>query len=259
MSSDNRIVCQFSCGAASAVATKLTLAQYPRERILIVNAFIVEEDSDNRRFAADCEKWFDHPVLVLRDTKYGASTDEVWRRERYIKGLHGAPCSKFLKRKLLATVAKPGDIKVIGYTSEERDRFDDLNDHFPNESFIAPCIDKNLSHDDCLSIVTHAGLTLPMMYRRGYRNANCVGCPKGGQAYWQAIREDFPERFARVMAIQQEIGHASYFLRFRSGPRKGERMGLHELPPGRGNMATEASFSCSFFCDQTKREIGVLD
>lgn len=35
-----RIVCQFSCGAASAVATKLTIAEYGHDSIVIVNAYI---------------------------------------------------------------------------------------------------------------------------------------------------------------------------------------------------------------------------
>ena len=65
----NRIVSHFSCGAASAVATKLILAEFPPSQVVIYNAFIVEEHADNRRFLADCEKWFDHPVTVLRDEK----------------------------------------------------------------------------------------------------------------------------------------------------------------------------------------------
>ena len=72
-----RIVSQFSCGAASAVATKLILAQYPAERVDIVNAFVQEEDADNRRFFADCEMWFGRTVTVLRNDKYNASTHEV--------------------------------------------------------------------------------------------------------------------------------------------------------------------------------------
>lgn len=44
----SRIVCQFSCGAASAVATKLALAQYG-DSCVIVNAFLSNEHSDNRR------------------------------------------------------------------------------------------------------------------------------------------------------------------------------------------------------------------
>lgn len=60
-----RIVCQFSCGAASAVATKLMLVENPNTPLLIVNAFIEEEDDDNRRFLGDCEKWFEHPIMPL--------------------------------------------------------------------------------------------------------------------------------------------------------------------------------------------------
>lgn len=53
-----RIVRQFSCGAASAVATKLALSEYG-DRCVIVNAYIEEEHPDNRRFAAD---WQDGAV-----------------------------------------------------------------------------------------------------------------------------------------------------------------------------------------------------
>lgn len=250
-----RMVCQFSCGAASAVATKLILAEYPPELVVIVNAFIKEEHSDNRRFLWDCEKWFDHPILCLKDEKYGASTDEVWRRNRYMKGLRGAPCSLALKRKLLSTVSLPEDIKILGFTREEVDRFDQLCDRFPQEAFRAPLIERDLGKDDCLAMIERAGIELPMMYRLGYDNANCIGCPKGGQAYWQNIRADFPERFVQIQTIQESIGEGAKFLRFRSGPRKGDRMWLSELPPGRGDMKREPSFSCSFFCQLAEQEI----
>lgn len=254
----SRMVCQFSCGAASAVGTKLILAAYPADEVVIVNAFIKEEHPDNRRFFADCEKWFDHPVMVLRDEKFGASTDEVWRRKRFMKGLRGAPCSSTLKRSLLATIAQPGDVNVLGFTREECDRFDDLCDRFPAESFRAPLIERDLDKDDCLAMIERAGIELPMMYRLGYDNANCIGCPKGGQAYWQNIREDFPDRFVQIQAIQEGIGPGANFLRFRSGPRNGERMSLAELPPGRGDMKRDPNFSCSFFCQLAEQEIEIM-
>jgi hypothetical protein len=260
-----RMVCQFSCGAASAVATKLILAAYPAEEVVIVNAFIKEEHEDNRRFLVDCEKWFGHPVTVLRDEKYSASTDEVWRRERFMKGPHGAPCSRALKRKLLATISLPDDVNVMGFTAEEADRLDDLREHekldkaryydIPKRIFRAPLIERSLSHDDCLAIVERAGIELPMMYRMGYNNANCIGCPKGGQNYWKKIRRDFPERFVQIQTIQESIGPGAYFLRFSSGPRKDERMPLADLPLGDGNMADEPSFSCSFFCEIARQEL----
>lgn len=250
-----RIVCQFSCGAASAVATKLVLADNDPARVLIANAFIKEEDSDNRRFLAECELWFPHPVTVLRDEKFGASTDAVWIKKRYMKGPHGAPCSMILKRQLLATIALPDDINIIGYTAEEEDRLHDIRQLHPNLRWEAPLVDRGITKADCLSIIDRAGIELPLMYRKGYDNANCVGCPKGGQNYWQAIRADFPERFVTIKSIQESIGPGANFLQFRSGPRKGERMSLAELPPGRGNMAEEPSFSCSFFCEMAEQDI----
>ena len=253
--SSYRTVCQFSCGAASAVATKLILAECDPDKVIIVNAFIKEEHPDNRRFLDKCEKWFDHPIVVLRDDKYSASTDEVWRRKRFMKGLHGAPCSLALKRSLLATIAHPGDVNVIGFTREEWDRMDTLCGNFPDESFRAPLIERDLGKEDCLAMIERAGIELPMMYRLGYNNANCIGCVKGGQAYWQNIREDFPERFATIQGIQEGIGPGANFLRFRSGPRLGERMSLAELPPGRGDMKHEPNFSCSFFCQMAEDEI----
>lgn len=254
-----RLVYQFSCGAASAVATKIGLRDYGSETAIIVNAFIEQEHADNRRFLADCERWFGRSIMVLRDEKYGASTHTVWNRKRYMKGRYGAPCSLELKRKLLAKIALLDDENVVGFTKEEEDRLDDLRENFPTINWKAPLIERGLSKADCLAIVDRAGIALPAMYQKGYDNANCIGCPKGGQSYWQAIREDFPEQFVQIGAIQQDIGAGAYFLRFRSGPRKGERMSLADLPPGRGNMAEEASFSCSFFCEMAEQTIQGAD
>lgn len=156
----SRYVCQFSCGAASAVATKLILSEQDSKDVVIVNAFLVEEHPDNRRFLADCERWFSHPITVLRDETYGASTDEVWRRKRYIKGPHGAPCSSELKRKLLRKIMQPGDISVFGFTREEEDRFANLCELYPGELFRAPLIEEGLDKGDCLATIRTLRLSL---------------------------------------------------------------------------------------------------
>lgn len=249
----NRILCHFSCGAASAVATKLTLSEHPN--VEIVNAFIEEEEEDNRRFATDCEKWFGKPLTVLRNEKYKASTREVWRRKRYMKGPSGAPCSLHLKRELLDKFSRDGDIHIIGFTAEEEDRAEELVANRPSMRFRFLLIERGLTKSDCLAIVDRAGIEIPLMYRLGFDNANCIGCPKGGQNYHQKIRKHFPERHNELIQIQEEIGPGAYFLQFRSGPRKGERMGLKDLPAGDGNMADEPSFNCSFFCAMAEGDI----
>src|SRR3984885_9247769 len=144
-----RIVCHFSCGAASAVATKLTLANHPHERVVIYNAFLQEEHADNRRFLADCEEWFGHPVTVLRDEKYGASTHEVWKRRRFmVNGMWGAPCSMELKRAVLDAASLPDDVHVIGYTADPKD----IRRSLRHPDALFPLIERGLTHNDCLAI-----------------------------------------------------------------------------------------------------------
>lgn len=242
-----RLVCHFSCGAASAVATKLALSQFGHEQTVIYNAFIAEEHSDNRRFAADCERWFNHPITVLRDQKYGASAREVWRRKRFTKSIFGTPCSAHLKREIIDPFCIPGDTHVFGFTSEELKRAQSFLDN----GAICPLIERGLTKADCLAILERAGIELPLMYRLGYNNANCIGCCKGGEGYWNKIRRDFPEDFAEVAAIEAEIGPNGYLFYDRE---TGERYPLTQLDPNAGRH-NEIMPDCSFFCAMAEEEI----
>lgn len=244
-----RIVCQFSCGAASAVATKLALAQHG-DKCVIVNAYLKNEHPDNRRFLADCERWFGRMVTVLRDEKFGADIVQVFRRKRFMKGLAGAPCSRELKRKLLAKWKQPGDVMVFGYTAEEAERLDDFLERNPDRPVLAPLIDAGLGKEDCKAMVQRAGIELPLMYRMGYDNANCIGCVKGGVGYWRAIREDFPDEFEELAKVQDEIGEGAFLFRNRA---TGVRYGLRDIPPGPARR-NEALPSCSFFCEMAEQE-----
>src|ERR1700734_1081058 len=139
-----RIVCHFSCGAASAVATKLAIAKYGHSNLVIINAFVVEEDSDNRRFLADCERWFDHQVTVVRDQSYGASAREVWRQRRFMNSRFGAPCSHFLKREPIEAACLPDDRHVMGFVVDEHNQ--ERIERGRAVGWLLPCIDANLSH-----------------------------------------------------------------------------------------------------------------
>lgn len=251
-----RILCQFSCGAASAVATKLAIAEYG-DRCVIVNAFIANEDDDNRRFLADCQKWFEREIIVLRDEKYNAEINTVFRQVGYIKGKHGAACTSRIKRGLLNKFERPGDILVLGYTAEEQDRLDDWIENWPDRPIIAPLIERGLTKSDCKAMVTRAGIELPLQYRRGYKNANCKTCIKGGHKYFRAVREDFPDEFEELCKSEDIVaalhGDNARILRHRSGPLKGQRFALRELPDGpkdRGDAPPE----CGLFCETAEKE-----
>ena len=244
-----RIVCQFSCGAASAVATKLVLAKYGDCRdVQILNAYIKEEHPDNRRFLDDCALWFGREITVLSDEKWGASTMQMFATKRFIAGPHGAPCSRALKRELLHAWGRSDDVIVLGYTAEEDGRFEDFKDRNPNISVLAPLIEAGLGKEDCKAMIERAGIELPMMYRLGYDNANCIGCVKGGEAYFRAIREDFPDQFKALADLEREIGAGLFRDR-----NTGKRWGLHDLGDGpvRRNDKLPA---CSFFCELAEQE-----
>lgn len=251
-----RIVCQFSCGAASAVATKLTLLQLGHLLdVQVVNAFVAEEHADNRRFLADCQQWFGVPITVLRDERFGASARAVFWMKRFVKSRYGTPCSRELKRRVLDAWAQPNDVLVLGFTTEERDRYDDFIEHFPDRPAFAPLIDRGLSKSDCLGMLQNAGLELPEMYRLGYSNANCIGCVKGGQGYWNKVRRDFPEAFEAQAQVEDEIGPGAYLFRNRT---TGVRYSLRDLDPNSGRH-DEVLPACSAFCEAAEAEWGLAE
>jgi hypothetical protein len=240
-----RVVCNFSCGAASACATKLAIEQFG-DQAVVVNAFVADEDVDNRRFLADCERWFGRPITVLRDEKYGASAPAVWRRRRFIVNRNGAQCSKILKRDVLKAHAQPGDTIVLGYTADEQVRLDRYIDANPHDRVIAPLIGAGMTKRVCLETIARAGIELPRMYRLGYHNANCPKCPKGGEGYWNKIRRDFPENFEEMAQIQDLLGPGSYFFRNR---KTGERISLRMLDPNAGRFKDEPPVECGAVCE----------
>jgi len=87
---EGRRLCWFSCGAASAVAAKLTLERGPAE-IVYCNT-LQSEHPDNARFLADVERWLGVKVQIISSAKY-QTIDEVFERERFMSGVGGAKCT----------------------------------------------------------------------------------------------------------------------------------------------------------------------
>lgn len=118
----------FSCGAASAVATKLTLDKYGKSnRVRVVNNPIKEEDEDNLRFLADVENWLGVTIESAVNSKYpSASCVDVWDKRKFMSGREGAPCTLELKKKARQEweQGNNSDFLVLGFTSEESGRAD---------------------------------------------------------------------------------------------------------------------------------------
>ncbi len=241
----NRTVVWFSAGAASAVAAKLIIAEKP-DNLILAYTDPGSEHEDNKRFMAECEQWFGHPITYLKSEKY-VDTWDVWEKSRFLVSPYGAMCTTELKKKLRRKFQRHEDIQVFGYTAEEQHRADRFREQNPEVNLRTPLIERGLSKQDCLSMVDRAGIELPAMYKLGYQNNNCIGCPKGGMGYWNKIRKDFPEVFDRMAKLERDLD-VSILRSTKGNGNKKERLFLDELDPDRGNHATEASFECSLLC-----------
>lgn len=181
---NNRLLCWFSCGAASAVAThtaiEINKKKHRFDEVVVAYTEVREEHPDNKRFLKDCEKWFGVPITVLRNEKYDGSIVNTFDKCRYMAGIAGAPCTRLLKKEVRKSFEKPTDTQVFGYTIEEKRRLDRFIDANNNVKIWAPLIDFGLTKAECLEILERADIALPAMYKLGYQNNNCIGCVKGG-------------------------------------------------------------------------------
>jgi len=199
-----RIVCHFSCGAASAVATKLAIEKYGKVDILYCDTG--SEHPDNKRFLSDCEQWFGQSVKVLKSEKY-ADIYEVFEARRFLVSPAGAPCTGELKKKPGNKEWKVGDTEIFGYTADESRRLARWQRDNDERIIVCPLIDQHLTKEDCFGILERQGIDLPEMYKLGFRNNNCIGCVKARDSinYWKRVRKHFPEQFNRTAKLEREL------------------------------------------------------
>jgi len=236
----SRIVCWFSCGAASAVATKKTIEKYGIENVTVASCVVENEHIDNERFLKDCEKWFGLSVLRLRSDKF-KDCWEVWEKTKYLVGVKGARCTTEMKKMVRQKFQKISDVQIFGFTSEEKHRADRFISQNPEVNLETPLIALSLSKNDCFIELKNAGIELPVMYKLGYKNNNCIGCVKGGAGYWNKIRVDFPDVFLKMSELERSLGRTILKV-------KGKRTYLDELDTKSGHKMKEPDMECGIWC-----------
>lgn len=247
-----RVLAWFSCGAASAVAAKLAVEKHGGIcEVLYCDTFAYEHP-DNHRFFADIERWIGQPIKVLKSPDYTDIYD-VFERTRWLVGPQGARCTTELKKRVRMAYQRVDDTHVFGFTHDEEHRVDRF--HKENPELIAefPLITAGMTKNDCKEMLLAAGIELPAMYRLGYKNNNCIGCVKGQAGYWNKIRVDFPEIFAKMAVTERKLNAAinkSY-----AGDGKRKRVFLDELPPDAGRFDPEPDMECGVLCIQPSLEL----
>lgn len=245
-----RTVSWFSCGAASAVATKLAISS--GEPVTVAYCEVKEEHPDNKRFLKDCEEWFGQEIIILGNDEYSRSIDEVFRRRKYLAGIAGAPCTLLLKKHVRQDFELPDDVHVMGYTAEEQHRFDRFLDA-NNIDAIAPLIERGITKPECLAMIQDAGIELPEMYKLGFKNNNCMGCVKASSpAYWLLIKEVFPERFEIMRNFEKLTGARICKMTIDGVPDT--RITLDEIPDHIKPMDDTIDIQCGIMCELAEQE-----
>lgn len=239
---NGKILCRFSCGAASAVATKLAIKKYGKVEINYSDTG--SEHPDNHRFIRDCENWFGQEITISKSEKF-SDIWEVFLKRRYIVGISGAPCTSEMKRLPGDSVWSLGDVEIFGYTVEEKHRVERFESHNSERIIECPLIDRNLTKDDCLAMLDRAGIKIPEMYQLGFRNNNCIGCVKANSIdYWKRVRKYFPDVFQRMANIERELDTTINRV-----TKNGERIRvfLDEIEDGEPKSA-DPNIQCGLFC-----------
>lgn len=245
---DDVIAVWFSCGAASAVAAKMTLDKYASiARVRILNNPVMEEDADNRRFLLDVQAWLGVEIETVAARRYPLqSARDVWEQRSFMSGPKGAPCTIELKKRARQDweAENRADWHVLGFTADEKTRHDRFV--LTERSNVLPVlIDQGVTKNDCYTILQDAGLTLPRVYRMGYPNANCIGCVKAtSPTYWNHVRQQHPDVF-------QDRAEQSRRLGARLVRVDNRRVFLDELDPAaKGRSMKSMDIDCGIFCEE---------
>lgn len=204
----NRILSWFSCGAASAVATKLAIDDRNYgDRVIPITCDTTEsEHPDNKRFRSECEKWFGRKIVEIKSKDYN-TVDEVFEARRYLAGIAGAPCTTELKKKPRQDFSTFDDYHIFGFTCDETARIGSFELRNPDLNLIWILRDNRISKQACFKRLIQAGIALPKMYSLGFKNNNCPGCVKASSPkYWNLVRQHFPEVFQRRCEQSRKYG-----------------------------------------------------
>jgi hypothetical protein len=195
----------FSAGVSSAIATWLEIARVQR----IIYTHIADQHEDTLRFVRDCEQWWQRPVEIIQAEQ--KTVEEACMYRQFVNGPGGASCTRMLKRELRKQWEAHTQFfntfrYVWGFDKDETNRTADILDAMPEHEHVFPLVDRGISKEEAHAILKAQGIRRPVMYDLGYPNNNCVGCVKGGAGYWNKIRRDFPEVFAKRAAMERTIG-----------------------------------------------------
>jgi hypothetical protein len=207
-----RVVVGFSGGVTSAWAAGWALRTFPADEVTFLFHDTKEEDRDTYRFIREMAARLGHPLVEASD---GRSVTQVFEDENAIANNRMAFCSRILKAeqrdKFFAGLRADGAtdiINVLGFSAIEWQRVQRTTMRAETSGYSVrfPLIENSISKQAAAEWCASLGVAIPAMYRWS-EHANCVGCVRGGKAYWLAVAKNAPDVFEQRARLEEMYGH----------------------------------------------------
>jgi len=210
-------VVMFSGGLGSWMTAKRVAEQHGTDNLYLVFADVKGhatsphsgEDEDTYRFIKEAAANVGGELVWLVE---GRDIWQVFKDNRFLGNSRLANCSKFLKqqpcREWLDANCDPANTTVyVGIDWTESHRLPAIvNAYLPYKAEAplteAPYLDK----DDVRAACEAEGIAIPRLYKAGFPHNNCGGfCVRAGQAQFELLLREHPERYAYHEAKEEEL------------------------------------------------------
>lgn len=218
-----RVVVGFSGGVSSAWCAGWALRSFPRDEVVLLFNDTKEEDPDTYRFIREMSAALAHPITERSD---GRSVTEVFEDEGALANDRMAFCSRILKTEPRDAYFKSlqaeqrrhaldtGDwapleiVLVLGFSASEEKRVQRAAGRAERDGYAVrfPMIEEKVSKQATVDWCLSKGVRPSSQYEWS-DHANCVGCARGGRAYWLAVKEHRPEVYEQRAALERKFGH----------------------------------------------------
>lgn len=207
-----RVVVGFSGGVTSAWCAGWALRTFPRDEVVLMFHDTKEEHPDTYRFIREMSAALGIPVTEVSD---GRSVTQLFRDEGFLGNNQQSMCSRELKRKqgdrFVRDLLTAGHsvVQVYGFSGAEPDRIARAVGRSVNAGIAPrfPMIEELTTKQQCADWCLEMGVRPSAMYCWA-EHANCIGCVKGGRAYWLAVHEHHPDIFEQRAKLEEEFGHS---------------------------------------------------
>ena len=212
---ERRIVVGFSGGVTSAWVAGWALRNYPRNEIVLLWHDTKAEHEDTYRFLREMAAALELPITERSD---GRSLDELFEDEGAMASSRMGFCSRILKAeqgdKFIQELRDSGSTEIVrlyGFSALEWQRIQRFKMYGERGRFEVrfPIAEEGITKQQCADWCLSLGVSPSEMYRWS-EHANCVGCVKGGKAYWLKVKENAPDVFQHRKEQEQHFGHQMF-------------------------------------------------